>query len=92
MAMFNNQRILSYTFKTCSWCFLKRCQYGLPLRNVMMMDGFWRRDFTMANYSQIYSTLASWQARRGHMAMENHHIDIVFIVYLCVFNGKTHYK
>jgi hypothetical protein len=28
----------------------------------MMMEGFWRRDFTVASYAQIYSMLACWQA------------------------------
>lgn len=38
---------------------------ALPAMNVMMMEGFWRRDFTVASYAQIYSMLACWQAELG---------------------------
>lgn len=38
---------------------------ALPAMNVMMMEGFWRRDFTMAAYAQIYKMLACWQAELG---------------------------
>ena len=42
-----------------------------------MMEGFWRRDFSVANYSQIYSTLACWQARLGQ---EKPSFDVTFTV------------
>lgn len=37
-------------------------RWKVALRNVMMSEGFWSRDFSVTHYGQLYYMLACWQA------------------------------